>query len=150
MKELYLKMDQKQGSNITTFGRFKRIFHEIYNSTSTQTCVLYCTQNMSRSYWMEENCLYFICPLTNIRRIQPFYNVFSMKKWAALDGLNLWKLNSFLERLHGGAIEFTGEFLRVQFKILHLYASQTIGQFWAQCKVWSKWKVFVIFDKFSK
>ena len=78
-----------------------------------------------------------------------FLNVKLMKKWEVLDGLKLSKLNSFLEPSLWRTIEFTGELLQVRLKVLHLYAVQTIGQFWAQCIVWSKRKVFVRFVNFS-
>ena len=78
-----------------------------------------------------------------------FLNVKLMKKWEVLDGLMLSKLNSFLEPSLWRTIEFTGELLQVRLKILHLYALKTIGQFWAQCIVWSMRKVFVRFVNFS-
>ena len=78
-----------------------------------------------------------------------FLNVKLMKKWEVLYGLKLSKLNSFLEPSLWRTIEFLGEFLQVRLKILHLYASQTIGQFWAQCIVRSMRKVFVRFLNFS-
>ena len=78
-----------------------------------------------------------------------FLNVKLMKKWEVLYGLKLSKLNSFLEPSLWRTIEFTGELLQVRLKILHLYALKTIGQFWAQCIVWSMRKVFVRFVNFS-
>ena len=78
-----------------------------------------------------------------------FLNVKLMKKWEVLYGLKLSKLNSFLEPSLWRTIEFTGELLQVRLKIFHLYALQTIGQFWAQCMVRSKRKVFVRFVNFS-
>ena len=87
---------------------------------------------------------------TNSTILQRLFNVKLMKKWVVLHGLKLWKLNSFLEPFRWRTIEFIRKFLRVRLKILHLCASQTIGQFWAQCTVWSKRKVFLRFDSFSK
>ena len=78
-----------------------------------------------------------------------FFNVKLMKKWVAVDGIKFSKLNSFLEPSLWRTIEFIGEFLQVRLKILHLHASQTIGQFWAQCTIWSKRKVFIRFVNFS-
>ena len=83
---------------------------------------------------------------TILRRL---FNVKLMKKWVFLDGLVLSKRNSFPELFRWRTVEFIREFLGVLLKILHLCASQMIGQFWAQWIVWSMRKVFVRFDNFS-
>ena len=85
---------------------------------------------------------------TNSTNLQSFFNVRLIKKWVVLHGLKLWKLNSFLEPFRWRTIEFIREFWSVRLKILHLCTSQTIGQFWAQCTVWSKRKAFLRFDNF--
>ena len=73
-----------------------------------------------------------------------------IKKYVVLHGLKLWKFISFLEAFCRRTIEFIREFVWVRLKILHIYASQTMCLFWAQCIVWSKGTLFVRFDNFSK
>ena len=130
--------------------RNERSYGEIYNSTSTQTCLLH-----KYLVILLDGRVFFVShlPFKDYSTISTIYktflNVKLMKKWEVLYGLKLSKLNSFLEPSLWRTIEFPGEFLQVRLKILHLYASQTIGQFWAQCIVRSMRKVFVRFLNFS-
>ena len=135
---------KKKKTNESSYG-------EIYNNTSTQTCVLRYTQifhNLIR--W---TCI--VCTLFALQRLFDDFNHFTrffrvklMKKWVILYGLKYWKLNWFLEPFRRRTIEFIGESLWVRLRILHLCASQTIGQFWAECIKWCNRKVFVRFENF--
>ena len=140
------KLSERKITNESTFD-------EIYNSTPTQTSILWCTQIFHNLMgWKCIVCIVFALPRLfdefNHFTKFCFFNVRLIKKWVVLHGLKLWKLDSFLEPFRWRTIEFIREFWSVRLKISQLRTSQTIGQFWAQCTVWSKRKAFLRFDNF--
>ena len=119
------KLSGKKMTNESTYG-------EICNSASRQKCVLRCTQIFHNLIgW---TCI--VCILFALQRLFHDFNHFTTffpcktdEKVRGTFGLKFSKLDSFLEPSLWRTIEFIGEFLQVRLKILHLYASQTIGQF---------------------
>ena len=98
--------------------RNERSYGEIYNSTSTQTCVCGIHKYL---VILLDGRVFFVShlPFKDYSTISTIYktflNVKLMKKWEVLYGLKLSKLNSFLEPSLWRTIEFTGELLQVRF-----------------------------------
>ena len=116
---------RKKMTNESTYG-------EICNSASRQKCALRCTQIFHNLIgW---TCI--VCILFALQRLFHDFNHFTTffpcktdEKVRGTFGLKFSKLYSFLEPSLWRTMEFIGEFLQVRLKILHWYASQTIGQF---------------------